>query len=48
IIECFFSCEIEKDGKSKEGKPCKPKGDKDKDKKCSGGWRCKIKMCLKI
>nr|P0DL80.1 RecName: Full=Omega-theraphotoxin-Bs1a; Short=Omega-TRTX-Bs1a; AltName: Full=BsTX1a; AltName: Full=Venom protein 1 [Brachypelma smithi]P61510.1 RecName: Full=Omega-theraphotoxin-Asp1g; Short=Omega-TRTX-Asp1g; AltName: Full=Eurypelma spider toxin 2; Short=ESTx2 [Aphonopelma sp.]AAB32861.1 Protein 1 major isoform=ESTX isoform homolog [Brachypelma smithii=Mexican red knee tarantula, venom, Peptide, 39 aa] [Brachypelma smithi] len=39
IFECVFSCDIEK-----EGKPCKPKG----EKKCSGGWKCKIKLCLKI
>nr|P0DMD9.1 RecName: Full=Omega-theraphotoxin-Ba1c; Short=Omega-TRTX-Ba1c; AltName: Full=Venom peptide Ba3; Flags: Precursor [Brachypelma ruhnaui]AHB33348.1 toxin ba3 precursor [Brachypelma ruhnaui] len=39
ILECVFSCDIEK-----EGKPCKPKG----EKKCTGGWKCKIKLCLKI
>nr|Q5Q113.1 RecName: Full=U1-theraphotoxin-Lsp1c; Short=U1-TRTX-Lsp1c; AltName: Full=LTx3; Flags: Precursor [Lasiodora sp. IBSP 8539]AAV68328.1 LTx3 toxin [Lasiodora sp. IBSP 8539] len=49
FFECTFECDIKK-----EGKPCKPKGCKcdDKDnkdhKKCSGGWRCKLKLCLKF
>nr|P0CC18.1 RecName: Full=U1-theraphotoxin-Lp1a; Short=U1-TRTX-Lp1a; AltName: Full=Lasiotoxin-1; Short=LpTX1 [Lasiodora parahybana] len=49
FFECTFECDIKK-----EGKPCKPKGCKCKDKdnkdhkKCSGGWRCKLKLCLKF
>nr|P0DL81.1 RecName: Full=Omega-theraphotoxin-Asp1a; Short=Omega-TRTX-Asp1a; AltName: Full=Peptide 6-6 [Aphonopelma sp.] len=39
LFECVLSCDIKKNGK-----PCKPKG----EKKCSGGWRCKINFCLKV
>uniref|UniRef100_A0A482ZAY8 Omega-Theraphotoxin-Sfo1b_3 n=1 Tax=Selenotholus foelschei TaxID=1905327 RepID=A0A482ZAY8_9ARAC len=39
IFECSFSCDIKKNGK-----PCKGSG----EKKCSGGWRCKMNFCVKV
>nr|BAN13531.1 GTx4-1 [Grammostola rosea] len=44
IFECVMACDIEKDPDVYEGKPCKPK----KNKECKGGWRCKFKMCMKV
>uniref|UniRef100_A0A482Z9M3 Omega-Theraphotoxin-Ct1a_6 n=1 Tax=Coremiocnemis tropix TaxID=1904443 RepID=A0A482Z9M3_CORTR len=38
-FECSLSCDIKKNGK-----PCKGSG----EKKCSGGWRCKMNFCLKF
>nr|B1P1A6.1 RecName: Full=U3-theraphotoxin-Cg1a; Short=U3-TRTX-Cg1a; AltName: Full=Jingzhaotoxin-8; Short=JZTX-8; AltName: Full=Jingzhaotoxin-VIII; Short=JZTX-VIII; AltName: Full=Peptide F7-12.17; Flags: Precursor [Chilobrachys guangxiensis]ABY71656.1 cystine knot toxin [Chilobrachys guangxiensis] len=39
LFECSFSCDIKKNGK-----PCKGSG----EKKCSGGWRCKMNFCVKV
>nr|BAL72773.1 toxin-like peptide [Grammostola rosea] len=45
IFECVMACDIEKDGEYvNNNKPCKPK----KEQKCTGGWRCKLKLCLKV
>nr|ADF28496.1 putative mature sequence toxin-like LFEC [Pelinobius muticus]ADF28497.1 putative mature peptide toxin-like LFEC [Pelinobius muticus] len=41
LFECVISCDIEK-----EGKPCKPKGEK--ECKPKGGWKCKFNFCLKV
>uniref|UniRef100_A0A482ZA35 Omega-Theraphotoxin-Sfo1d_1 n=1 Tax=Selenotholus foelschei TaxID=1905327 RepID=A0A482ZA35_9ARAC len=38
-FECVLKCDIKYNGKN-----CKGKG----ENKCSGGWRCRFKLCLKI
>nr|ADF28498.1 putative mature sequence toxin-like RFEC [Pelinobius muticus] len=40
-FECAISCDIQK-----EGKPCKPNGEK--ECKAKGGWKCKFNFCVKI